>query len=300
MVSESGDGQDEEGEATPRFCAGPGPYFHYEAIGCDFLKSCRDIRAETGDQYAVNGWSIQEGSLVIGVDPHFVVPRDREHYFDQLEVKEGNLFLVNRIFGDLWALCLQFSTEKPHQGQVPGAPNEVVGIGFVPLCAVTLAANYGPFLQRCRERRWNSDQVPIAPTNGGRVVPPPRVQSLTEGQEMTWRLSKGKTNLFSKRAYRICEKFRPIREQDHDFQPKVKWLKMRMMFKNPQQAWKARAAEKLEVVGSWVAPDGLPLQSASRPTQPSRRPRNRLQKGNRRHINVGEGFRRFCSWIRGE
>jgi hypothetical protein len=55
---------------------------------------------------------------------------------------------------------------------------------------------------------------------------------------------------------------------------------------------KKLTAKRLEVNACWVGPGPVTPQRPSRP-------RKKLTKGKRRSINVGEGVRRFCSWIRG-
>ncbi|CEJ55455.1 hypothetical protein PMG11_01713 [Penicillium brasilianum] len=257
-------------------------------VDCDYLKSCQDIRAEPDDDYARWGWSIQEGSLVIGINPAYVVPTEGVQPSDQLELKEGALYVVQQIYGDMWALCLEISTTKPHGGGIPGAPNEVVGLGFVPLCAVTLAANYSTFLERRREYRRNSGTVLLTPSNGARVMPPVRIQSLAVSREIHWQITKGQNNFVSKGAYKICGKFRPIGEDDPAYETKDRMKRLKLLVQNPRRALRNLTAKKMEVKASWVGPDSVPSQ----PT-----PCKKLVKGVHRPLNIIGGIKRLCGKI---
>lgn len=257
----------------------------------DFIKSCRDMRAEPDNKYAVEGWAIREGSLVIGISPSHVVPTG-EQYLDQLELKEGKFYMVEHIYSDMWAFCVEFSTIKPHQGRIAGAPNEVVGLGFVPLCAVTLAANYSSFLERCREYQKDPDKVPLTPTNGGRMLPPARIQSLAVSREMDLMITKGQNDFNSKKAFNICEKFRPIGEGEPEYEPSDRIGKMKSFIKAPRRAWKKLTSTKLHIKGSWVGPDAVPLR-------PSPRPRKKLIKTLHRSLDITGCVKRLCDQIRG-
>lgn len=198
--------------------------------------------------------------------------------------------MVQQIYGDMWALCLEFSTTKPHGGGIAGAPNEVVGLGFVPLCAVTLATNYATFLERRREYRRNPDTVLLTPSNGARVLPPVRIQSFAVSREMHYQVTKGQNNFVSKAAYKICEKFRPIGEDDPAYETTDKMKRLKLLVKNPCRALKKLTAPKLEVKASWVGPDSVP---------PQPRPRKKLMKGGHRSLDIIGGVKRLCGKIRG-
>lgn len=187
---------------------------------------------------------------------------------------------------------MEFSTTKPHNGRTPGPPNQVVGLGFVPLCAVTLAANYSSFVERCHEHQMYPDIWRLNPTNGARISTPVRIQSLAISREVDRRNLTGRNNWGSKDAHKVCSTFRPIRDDDCLYKPKEKMNRLKLLARKPRQAWKKLTTKKLEVKTSWVGPDPAP-------PRPPTRPRKRLTKGTRRRIDVGESFRQFCTWIRG-
>lgn len=199
--------------------------------------------------------------------------------------------MVQHIYGDMWALCLEISTTKPHCGGIPGAPNEVVGLGFVPLCAVTLAANYSTFLERRREYRRNSGTVLLTPSNGARVMPPVRIQSLAVSREIHWQITKGQNNFVSKAAYKICEKFRPIGEDDPAYETKDRMKRLKLLVKSPRRALRKLTVKEMEVKASWVGPDSVPSQ----PT-----PCKKLVKGVHRPLNIIGGIKQLCGKIGGK
>lgn len=266
--------------------------FRHRPLGYDYLESCPDFRVLHDSEYAVGGWAIREGSLVIGINPRYVVPTDDVQPLDQLELKEGKLYVVERIHGDLWALVKEFSTTRPHNGKTPGPPNQVVRLGFVPICAVTLAANYSSFVERCREYEMYPDIRRLTPTNGARISPPVRIESLAASREVDRRMLPGRNNWESKDAHMVCSKFQPIRDGECLYEPKNKPNRMKLLVNKPRQAWKKLTTKKLEVKTSWVGPDPVTPQAP-------KRQRNRLKKGTRRRIDVGESFKQFCTWIRG-
>ncbi|OKP00356.1 hypothetical protein PENSUB_7813 [Penicillium subrubescens] len=222
--------------------------FCHKPLGYDYLESCPDFRALHDNEYAVGGWAIGEGSLVIGINPRYVVPTGDVQPLDQLELKEGKLYIVERIHGDLWALVKEFSTTKPHNGRTPGPPNQVVRLGFVPICAVTLAANYSSFVERCREYEMYPDIRRLTPTNGARISPPVRIESLAASREVDRWMLAGRNNWESKDAHIVCSKFRPIRDSECLYEPKDKLSRMKLMVNKPRQAWKKLTTKKLEVL----------------------------------------------------
>lgn len=68
--------------------------FQHKPLEYDCLESCPDFRALHDNEYAVGGWAIEEGSLVIGINPRYVVPTGDMQPLDQLELKEGKLYMV--------------------------------------------------------------------------------------------------------------------------------------------------------------------------------------------------------------
>ncbi|EPS30668.1 hypothetical protein PDE_05620 [Penicillium oxalicum 114-2] len=217
-------------------------------IHCDYIKSLRDIRAEPSSDVAPHGWLIEEGSVVIGVGPSYVVSTGDDQPLDQLDLKEGKLYVVEQIFGDMWALCSEFSTSQPNRhGKVAGSPNRLAGLGFLPLCAVTLAANYGTFLERCREYRHSPDQSLLTPANGGCVLPSVRVQSVDVSREMDYWSLRGRQAFKPKKAHAVCQKFRPIGENDDEWEPKDPFNHFKRKVPSLRRVWRKLKPEKLDV-----------------------------------------------------
>ncbi|KAJ5480808.1 hypothetical protein N7539_006702 [Penicillium diatomitis] len=259
-------------------------------IYSDYVKSLRDIRAEPCSDIAPNGWLIEEESLVIGVDPSYVVPTGDDQPSDELDLQEGKLFVVEQIFSDMWALCSEISTSRPHHGRTPGPPNKLAGFGFVPLCAVTLAANYGTFLKRCREYQQHPDETILTPANGGRVLPPVRVQSVHVSREMDYWSLKGRQYFKTTKVHAVCQKFRPIGKNDDEWEPRDPFDHIQGKSSCLRRVWRKLKAEKLNANASWAERDSGPRQGV---------PNKKTLKGLRRDLNVKAGIRDLCGWIRG-
>ncbi|KAI2897428.1 hypothetical protein CBS76997_3460 [Aspergillus niger] len=58
-------------------------------------------------------------------------------------------------------------------------------LAFLPLCAVTLAANFSAFNQRCITYARDKSEEPRYPGNGLPVMPPPRTSSLSDGKQIS-------------------------------------------------------------------------------------------------------------------
>ncbi|KAF7718033.1 Uncharacterized protein PECH_002365 [Penicillium ucsense] len=259
-------------------------------IYCDYVKSLRDIRAEPSSDIAPNGWLIEEESLVIGVDPSYVVPTGDDQPSDELDLQEGKLFVVEQIFSDMWALCTEISTSRPQKGRTPGPPNKLAGFGFVPLCAVTLAANYGAFLERCRKYQQHPGETILTPANGGRVLAPVRVQSVHVSREMDYWSLKGRQYFKTTKVHAVCQKFRPIGKNDDEWEPKDPFDHIQDKASCLRRVWRKLKAEKLNANASWAEKDSGPRQGV---------PTTKPLKGLRRGLNVKAGIRDLCGWIRG-
>lgn len=150
------------------------------------------------------GWVIREGSLVICLDPKYTGDynfQDRPHQF---ELVHGDVYVVCRMYGDLWALCAKVTLDSPVElsGKIRNTPKGFQSLGFLPLCAVTLAANFSSFMRRCAEYdksslggpqtpgnsaeddNKSSRGGPQTPGNGLAVTPPYRTHSIPASRDI--------------------------------------------------------------------------------------------------------------------
>ncbi|KAE8404229.1 hypothetical protein BDV37DRAFT_116752 [Aspergillus pseudonomiae] len=144
---------------------------------CTRLKFQKDIRLDAGER-----WALQEGSLVICIDPTYTL-LDHERRSDEFEIVEGDVYVVCRIYADLWALCVKASF-IPSCEPSPGITNDSIRLGFLPLCAVTLAANFSAFSRRCSWLARTDADESMYPGNGLPVMPPSRSHSLTASKQI--------------------------------------------------------------------------------------------------------------------
>ncbi|KAJ5579921.1 uncharacterized protein N7459_005906 [Penicillium hispanicum] len=153
-------------------CQIPDVFSQPKATLCSRLEYYRDIRCAPGQR-----WSMQEGSLVIGIDPTLVHTAPDNHLPDKHELRQGKLYVICRMYADMWALCVEVSVDIPSPLNLP-VPSLGVNFGFLPLCAVTLAANLGPFMTRCHEYHVSPRTESLFPGNGQCVMAPERAESL--------------------------------------------------------------------------------------------------------------------------
>ncbi|KAJ6106911.1 hypothetical protein N7512_010428 [Penicillium capsulatum] len=123
-------------------------------------------------------WAFKEGSLVIGIDPSYVEwsPHQPVSSTDTHELKPGKMYVICRMYTDMWALCIEVSLDFPPP--LDSWPPLGVNVGFLPLCAVTLPVNYASFLQRCEGQRNFSETPPSCPSHGQCLNVPLRSTSL--------------------------------------------------------------------------------------------------------------------------
>lgn len=153
----------------------PEPYRQAKAGLCTRLQFYRDIRLGVGEQ-----WAIQEGSLVMCIDATFTrYHPERQSLRDEFDLVSGDLFVVCRLYADLWALCIRMSFDTQEEDEEEHTLKECITVGFIPLCAVTLAVNYSSFLRRCA-----TDKSPKYTGNGLPAVPPSRSHSLNAGKQL--------------------------------------------------------------------------------------------------------------------
>ncbi|KAL4913448.1 hypothetical protein BDW62DRAFT_220740 [Aspergillus aurantiobrunneus] len=149
----------------------PAPLHQEKPVFCTRLHSYKDIRLGLGEH-----WAIQEGSLVIGLDPEYTLLDTHERRVDEFNVSGGDIYVVCSLYADLWALCAKLSFSPS-----PEADNSRQ-IAFLPLCAITLAPNYSAFVQRCIHHSCSHEA--IYPMNGLPVMPPRRSHSLTASKQI--------------------------------------------------------------------------------------------------------------------
>ncbi|RAH51337.1 uncharacterized protein BO95DRAFT_509870 [Aspergillus brunneoviolaceus CBS 621.78] len=146
--------------------------------GCARLQSCRDMRLGLDEI-----WSIQEGSLVLCINPSFTISDHVQPRWDELELVAGEILVVCRLYADLWALCASASFPSAAKSNET-ANAQPMSLAFVPLCAVTLVANFCAFNRRCIEHDLRDPSAPRFPGNGLPVMPPPRSCSLIDGMQL--------------------------------------------------------------------------------------------------------------------
>ncbi|PYI06550.1 hypothetical protein BO78DRAFT_368425 [Aspergillus sclerotiicarbonarius CBS 121057] len=143
------------------------------------LQYYKDIRLGLDEK-----WAIHEGSLVICVDPAYTLSDHGQPRSDEFELVSGDIFVVCRLYADLWALCANASSAPPERPFGETTAIEPMRLAFVPLCAVTLAANFSAFNQRCITYACCETNEPRYPGNGLPVMPPPRSYSLSDGKQI--------------------------------------------------------------------------------------------------------------------
>ncbi|KAL2815578.1 hypothetical protein BDW59DRAFT_166727 [Aspergillus cavernicola] len=141
---------------------------------CTRLQSYKDIRLGKEEQ-----WSIQVGSLVIGIGPEYTLLDGHERRPDEFGVAAGDVYVVCSLYADLWALCAKVSFNSSSEGVDP------MRLAFLPLCAVTLAPNYSAFIQRSITCIYSpASNGHNIPGNGLPVLPPRRSHSLIASKQI--------------------------------------------------------------------------------------------------------------------
>lgn len=130
-------------------------------------------------------WAIEEGSLVIGLDPAYTALGAAKRRADEFRLRNGDVYVVCRLFADRWALCARISFDwtpsVEHRGMMT---RTTTNLAFLPLCAVTLAANYSAFTERCSRHHREPYGTRHHPGNGLPVMPPERSHSLTASKQL--------------------------------------------------------------------------------------------------------------------
>lgn len=148
---------------------------------CTRLKSYRDIRLGPEER-----WAIQEGSLVIGLDPSYTLIGHEQPRPDEFQIVNGDVYIICLLYADLWALCAKasFSALPDKYADSAAASTLSLAFGFIPLCAVTLAANFSAFVGRSARCSNFPSSEPRYPGNGLPVLPPVRSHSLNGSKQL--------------------------------------------------------------------------------------------------------------------
>jgi hypothetical protein len=165
------------------------------------LKYFRDVRCTREET-----WAIEEGSLVISINPTYVDLPQRVIAPDEFELRAGEVFVVCLMFADMWALCARHRLSSSIASLMRGstALQTSNNFKFLPLCFVTLAANYGSFERRCAKYRKRFPFSGLFPSGGNRIQPPERKESL----EASRKIFKGSANhlpALPKMVYEVCK-----------------------------------------------------------------------------------------------
>ncbi|BCS00926.1 uncharacterized protein AKAW2_51267A [Aspergillus luchuensis] len=175
------------------------------------LQAYKDIRLGLDETQPIH-----EGSLVICVDPAYTLSDHDKPRSDEFDLVSGHIFVVCRLYSDLWALCASASPPQPEKVSGETISTEPMRLAFLPLCAVTLAANFSAFNQRCIYYAHDKSDEPRYPGNGLPVMPPPRTSSLSDGKQ----ISRGNRRhiAFPEVVYDTFNRV-PFERRDPDFAP---------------------------------------------------------------------------------
>lgn len=126
-----------------------------------------------------------EGSLVICLHPSFTDLDKMIIPDDEFPLRYGDVYIICRMYADMWALCARLRLSETI---TPIECSDMVedgfeNIKFIPLCALTLAANFGAFERRCANYRRKHPQSTVFPSGGLFIKPPERTHSLVASQE---------------------------------------------------------------------------------------------------------------------
>lgn len=145
---------------------------------CTRLKSIKDVRVGIDEK-----WAVQERSLVMCIDPSYTRFDRKEGFPDEFELACGDAYIVCRLYADLWALCARISFDHRPGNYCHDRIAQGRNLGFLPLCAVTLAANFSAFVKRCSQYPATPTQA-SNPGNGLTVTPPERSHSVNASRQI--------------------------------------------------------------------------------------------------------------------
>ncbi|OAX80317.1 hypothetical protein ACJ72_05352 [Emergomyces africanus] len=164
------------------------PSYQQQCTDSLFIESYRDIRflppkRTIGFPLPPKrnfGWAIQTGSRVICVCDTVT----GWTYRDVFPMRLGDAYIVLKMYGDFWASCLKLTLDNQTWSSYPiyetgrdRAKSTYISpeynVKFLPLCALTLDANFGDYLAR----HPRSGGSCYSPATGQLVVPPTRSYS---------------------------------------------------------------------------------------------------------------------------
>lgn len=152
------------------------------------LESHEDIRCPplAGDE----NFAIRPGSLVICIDD-IVLAEEEPEDNAVFERQHGDAYIVVRIYPDRWASCVKLSLTNPVLPAFPpdgrfgrkdcrmAWPASLDNVGFLPLCSVTLAANFNDYRERSCQIGDASEREP----HTGQLAVPPRRSYSREAEQ---------------------------------------------------------------------------------------------------------------------
>ncbi|OJD19941.1 hypothetical protein AJ78_00135 [Emergomyces pasteurianus Ep9510] len=164
------------------------PPYQQQRIDSLYIESYRDIRF-LPPKRAIGfplppkrmfGWAIESGSRVICVCDTVT----GWTYKDVFPMRLGDAYIVLKMYGDFWASCLKLTLDnqtwsaypiyETHRDRAKATficPDD--NVKFLPLCALTLDANFGDYLARHPKNGGSC----YSPATGQLVVPPARSYS---------------------------------------------------------------------------------------------------------------------------
>ncbi|KAF3402386.1 hypothetical protein DPV78_004314 [Talaromyces pinophilus] len=168
------------------------------AEGSDCLKSYRDVRSTEYERLA-----IEEGSVVISISPAFTDLSQQCIAPDEFELRIGEIFVVSRMYADMWALCIRLRNSECVADADVDTLRDSPNIKFIPLCAVTLASNFSAFNRRCALYRQNHPYARFFPSGGNLITPPDRLESLVASRKYFSRYNRSQIPL-PPMVYTLC------------------------------------------------------------------------------------------------
>jgi hypothetical protein len=177
---------------------------------CDYLEFYKDCRLGQGEN-----WAFKQGSIAVCLGPAYT-ELVHEKPEDEFELIYGDVYVVLRMYADRWAFCARVSFKDPVQTLEVGratsdgaSPTAFSNLGFLPLCSVTLAANFSAFHKRRVGQGERYLESSACPSDGLRVTPPKRASSLVDSKERIFgRSSPGFLLPFS--VFEICNSFHEV------------------------------------------------------------------------------------------
>lgn len=167
------------------------------ARGSTCIKAFRDVRCTQEET-----WAIEEGSLVISIPGRFVDWPQRVLAPDEFELRGGEVFVVCLMCADMWALCVRLRLSEPVAMLKGTALQSSQNLKFLPLCSVTLAANYNAFCRR--DEIYERSPLTCTFPSGGHYIRPPERQESIEASRRIFHGPVKKLPALPNLVYSIC------------------------------------------------------------------------------------------------